>query len=112
MGVAQPTDMATITIAKIKTSGVTLISNGPQRAQPVVGSGSDCGASSGWRQALKMIQPRNIAAIITPGTRPAINSPLMEIPARLPSRTVSADGGMSMSTPPMAMMGPMASRGW
>ena len=36
----------------------------------------------------------------------------MEMPARLPSNTVSPDGGISMSTPPIAMMGPMAMLGW
>ena len=30
------------------------------------------------------------------------------MPERLPSSTVSADGGISMSTAPMAMMGPVA----
>jgi hypothetical protein len=73
---------------------------------------SEGGASSGLRQALKMIQPRNMAASTTPGTTPAISRPEIEMLARLPSSTVSADGGMSMSTPPMAMIGPMASRGW
>ena len=112
VGVAQPADMATMTSAKIITSGVTLISSGPQRAQPTVGSGSDGGASAGLRQALKMIQPRNISAITMPGTTPAISRPEIEMPARLPSSTVNADGGISMSTPPMAMLGPMARRGW
>ena len=43
-----------------------------------------------------------------PGTTPATSSPVMEMPARLPSSTVMAEGGISMSTPPMAMIGPMA----
>ncbi len=34
------------------------------------------------------------------------------MPARLPSSTVSAEGGISMSTPPMAMIGPIAMLGW
>ena len=34
------------------------------------------------------------------------------MPARLPSSTVRAEGGISMSTPPMAMIGPMAMLGW
>ena len=41
-----------------------------------------------------------------------MSNPEIEMPARLPSSTVSADGGMSMSTPPIAMMGPMAMLGW
>ena len=47
-----------------------------------------------------------------PGTTPAISSPEIEMPARLPSSTVSAEGGISMSTPPMAMIGPIAMLGW
>jgi hypothetical protein len=42
---------------------------------------------------------------------PPISNPAMEMLARLPSRTVSAEGGISMSTPPMPMIGPMAMRG-
>ena len=30
------------------------------------------------------------------------------MPAMLPSSTVSADGGISMSTPPIPMIGPIA----
>jgi CRP-like cAMP-binding protein len=37
---------------------------------------------------------------------------LMEMLAKLPNKTISAEGGINMSTPPMAMMGPMASEGW
>ncbi len=43
---------------------------------------------------------------------PATRSREIEMPDRLPRSTVSADGGISMSTPPMAMMGPIAMRGW
>ena len=42
---------------------------------------------------------------------PPISNPAIEMPARLPSSTVSADGGISMSTPPMPMIGPIAMRG-
>ena len=42
-----------------------------------------------------------------PGTTPATSRPEIEMPARLPSSTVIADGGTSMSTPPIAMIGPM-----
>ena len=34
------------------------------------------------------------------------------MPDSEPSSTVSAEGGISMSTAPMAMMGPVASVGW
>jgi hypothetical protein len=46
-----------------------------------------------------------------PGTMPAISSCEIEMPARLPSSTVRAEGGISMSTPPIAMIGPIASFG-
>ena len=49
---------------------------------------------------------------ISPGTTPPINSLEMEMPDRLPSSTVSADGGISMSTAPIAMIGPVAKAGW
>jgi hypothetical protein len=39
---------------------------------------------------------------------PAMRSCEIEMPARLPSSTVSAEGGISMSTPPIAMIGPIA----
>ena len=39
---------------------------------------------------------------------PPISSPEIEMPASEPSSTASADGGISMSTPPIPMIGPMA----
>ncbi len=42
---------------------------------------------------------------------PAMSRPEIEMPARLPSSTVKAEGGISMSTPPMPMIGPIAMRG-
>ena len=50
----------------------------------------------------------NNALKIRPGTMPPISSPEIEIPARLPSNTASPDGGIRMSTPPMARIGPIA----
>ena len=47
-----------------------------------------------------------------PGTTPPISNFEIEIPDRLPSSTVSADGGISMSTAPIAMIGPVANAGW
>ncbi len=41
--------------------------------------------------------------MISPGIAPAI-----EIPDRLPSRTARLDGGISMATPPVPRIGPMA----
>ena len=43
---------------------------------------------------------------------PANKSLVMEMLAKLPNKTISAEGGINMSTPPMAMMGPMANEGW
>ena len=54
----------------------------------------------------------NAAASTMPGITPAMSSPEIEMPDRLPSSTVSADGGISMSTPPIAMIGPIAIDGW
>ena len=42
---------------------------------------------------------------------PAISSLAIEMPARLPSRTASAEGGISMAIEPVAMIGPMAMEG-
>ncbi len=49
---------------------------------------------------------------IRPGTTPPISSFEIEMPDRLPSSTVRADGGISMSTAPIAMIGPVAMVGW
>ena len=43
-----------------------------------------------------------------PGTTPPMSSLEIEMPDKEPSKTVKAEGGMSMSTAPMAMMGPVA----
>ena len=53
----------------------------------------------------------NIALMIRPGMMPPIRRPEIEMPARLPSSTVSAEGGISMSTPPIPMIGPIAMLG-
>jgi len=42
---------------------------------------------------------------------PPIRSLEIEIPERLPSKTVKADGGMSISTAPIAISGPVAMAG-
>jgi hypothetical protein len=51
------------------------------------------------------------AAIMTPGVMPPMSRSEIEILARLPSKTDSADGGMSMAMPPVAIIGPMAITG-
>ncbi len=42
---------------------------------------------------------------------PATSSFEIDMPARLPSSTASADGGISIAMPPVAMIGPIAMRG-
>ena len=49
---------------------------------------------------------------MTPGSTPPISSLEIEMPDSEPSSTVSAEGGISMSTAPIAMIGPVASVGW
>src|SRR5215475_541627 len=58
-----------------------------------------------------MMYPTNATLSIRPGTTPPISSFEIEIPDRLPRSTVRADGGISMSTAPIAMIGPVASTG-
>ena len=48
---------------------------------------------------------------ISPGITPPISSFEIEMPDRLPRSTVSAEGGISMSTAPIAMIGPVAIAG-
>ena len=43
-----------------------------------------------------------------PGITPPISSLEIEMPEKLPRSTVSADGGISMSTAPIAITGPVA----
>ena len=45
---------------------------------------------------------------ISPGITPPISSLEIEMPDRLPSSTVRAEGGISMSTAPIAISGPVA----
>ena len=49
---------------------------------------------------------------ISPGTMPPTSSFDIEMPDRLPSSTVSAEGWISRSTAPIAMIGPVAMVGW
>ena len=45
---------------------------------------------------------------ISPGITPPMRSLEIEMPDRLPSSTVSAEGGISMSTALIAISGPVA----
>ena len=47
-----------------------------------------------------------------PGSTPPISSLEIEMPESEPKSTVRAEGGISMSTAPMAITGPVASVGW
>lgn len=59
-----------------------------------------------------MMYATNAIDSSSPGITPPISSFEIEMPERLPSSTVSAEGGISMSTAPIAMMGPVAIVGW
>ena len=59
-----------------------------------------------------MIQATNATDNSSPGTTPPSSSLEIEIPESEPSSTVSAEGGISMSTAPIAMIGPVAMVGW
>src|SRR5215467_5854919 len=50
----------------------------------------------------------NRALRIRPGTMPPTSRPEIEMPARLPNSTARPDGGIRMSTPPIARIGPIA----
>ncbi len=58
------------------------------------------------------IHNTNATDKITPGTTPPISSLEIEMPDNEPNNTVNADGGISMSTAPIAMIGPAAMVGW
>src|SRR5262249_16172559 len=58
-----------------------------------------------------MMYPTNATLSIRPGTTPPISSFEIEIPDRLPRSTVRAEGGINISTAPIAMIGPVASTG-
>src|SRR5215510_5224174 len=58
-----------------------------------------------------MMYPTNATLSIRPGTTPPISSFEIEIPDRLPSSTVRAEGGINISTAPIAMIGHVASTG-
>ena len=59
-----------------------------------------------------MIQTTKASASTSPGTTPPISSLEIEMPESEPSSTVSAEGGISMSTAPIAISGPVAMVGW
>src|SRR5437588_7099277 len=112
VGVAQPADIDHTTTTKIDTSGITYCTNGLSFAQPWYSVNELAGASAGLSFTRVMMYTTKATLRIKPGTTPPISSFDMEIPERLPSSTVSAEGGMSMSTAPIAMIGPVANAGW
>jgi hypothetical protein len=59
-----------------------------------------------------MIHTTNAIDKITPGMTPPMSNLEMEMPESEPNKTVNAEGGINISTAPMAMMGPAAMVGW
>src|SRR5690554_226757 len=113
VGEAQPSSMLPTTAIKMPNSGTTSRMNGFHLAQPATRSpGSSGGASEGSILQRRATYSRNRTANSTPGTMPPMSNCDMEMPARLPNMTASAEGGISMAMPPTAMMGPIAIFGW
>src|SRR3954469_2508656 len=108
VGVAQPADMEITTMVKIDTSGSTYFRNGTKRAQPWYSASGEGGASSGESMTRPMMYATKATERIRPGTTPPTSSCEIEMPEKLPSSTVSAEGGISMSTAPIAITGPVA----
>ena len=75
-------------------------------------SSLSAGAKCGLMLTRTMIHNTKAIERIMPGTTPPISSLEIEMPDSEPSSTVNAEGGISMSTAPMAMMGPVAMVGW
>src|SRR5262249_15902006 len=111
VGVARPPDIAPRTTTKIETTGSTSRTSSSYLAQPDLSSRAVAGASAGFALARTMMYPTNATLSIRPGTTPPISSFEIETPDRLPSSTVRAEGGISMSTASIAMIGPVASTG-
>ena len=86
--------------------------NGPHFSQPCQRCAATGGASAGCSFTRTMIQATNVADRMSPGVTPPTSSFEIEMPERLPRSTVSAEGGISMSTAPIAMIGPAAMVGW
>src|SRR5690606_6582475 len=109
VGEAQPSSMLPTTAIKMPNSGTTSRMNGFHLAHPATRSpGSSAGASEGAILQRRATNNTKRTANSPPGTMPPMSSCDMEMPARLPSMTASAEGGISMAMPPTAMMGPMA----
>src|SRR5262249_18465450 len=111
VGVASPPDIAPTTTAKIRTSGKTYTTTDRQLCQVKWCSIGVDGAKAGVNCTRAMMYATNATDNIRPGTMPPISNFEIEIPERLPSSTVSAEGGMSMSTAPIAIIGPAAMMG-
>src|SRR6185503_12110859 len=112
VGVAQPADIDATTTTKIDTSGSTYWKNGRSFSQPWYSVNAVAGASEGLSFTRTMMYTMNARLSINPGTTPPISSLEIEMPDRLPRSTVSAEGGISMSTAPIAISGPVATVGW
>src|SRR4051812_8536450 len=111
VGVAQPADIDHTTTTKIDTSGITYCTKGFSFAQPWYSVNELAGASAGLSFTRVMMYTTNATLRMRPGMTPPISSFEIEMPERLPRSTVSAEGGISISTAPMAMIGPVAITG-
>src|SRR5215468_1799076 len=108
VGVASPPDIAPTTTVKISTSGTTYTSSNRQLCQVRCDSIGVEGARDGVNCTRTIMYATNATDSIKPGIMPPISNFEIEIPDRLPSSTVSAEGGISISTAPIAMIGPVA----
>jgi hypothetical protein len=105
--------MAPITTTKMDSSGITYTTNGRHLSQPrYLVPSSSCGALPGTSKALPMMYATKVIDSRMPGTIPANSSLVIDMLERLPNSTIRAEGGISMSTPPIAITGPMANVGW
>ena len=109
VGVAQPADIDATTMTKIDTSGTTYCTNGRKRLPAVVALERRGRRELGLElDAHHDVGDEGHATGSGPGRTPPISSLEIEMPDRLPSSTVSAEGGISMSTAPIAITGPVA----
>ena len=108
--------MLPIITKKMDIKGATLTRSGFQRAQPynIAASFSAGGARCGLHQQRTIMYVIKRALMISPGRMPATSNSAMEILTMLTLLAIVAkitarlEGGMSISTPPTAMIGPIA----
>src|SRR5260221_13559792 len=100
--------MEATTTTKIETSGRTYWTKGRNFSQPRYSVKLAAGASDGFIFTRPTMFTTKAALRLSHGTMSPIRSLEVEIPERLPSKTVRADGEISISTAPIAISGPAA----